>query len=112
MSEEDVTTSHTKAEMQVAAVEALLDRQQTMSTLGFDEEFVTIGIGEVRGALAEAAREWERIEQGLPPEYEYLDPMVQPPKEMLRDGQVWVWLAGSDTPHWEIKGTGVVFDAQ
>lgn len=105
--EQGVTARHTKAEMQVEAVEALLQRQASMSRLGFSDDFMTVGVGEVRGAMAEAAARWERIEQGLPAEYSYTDPSEMPPPEMLREGQVWVWLTGP-VPHWEIKGTGVV----
>lgn len=111
MSEEDVTTSHTKAEMQLAAIEALLHRQSGMSTLGFTDDFITVGVGEIRGAMAEAAAEWEAIQSGVP-RFEFTDPMVHPPMNRLTDGQHWVWMAGSSVPHWEIVGTGVVFDAQ
>lgn len=104
--EEGVTLRHTKAEMQVAAVEALLDRQSSMSSFEFGDDFVTVSVGEVRGALQEAAEEWEAIESGVP-RHEFTDPMVQPPEDRLLPGQVWVWLAGAKVPHWEIKGMGV-----
>jgi hypothetical protein len=40
------------------------------------------------------------------------DPEQAPPKtaEMIASGhQTWVWMHGPGKPHWEIRGTGVVF---
>lgn len=32
-----------------------------------------------------------------------------PPREWHGPGQTWVWMNGPGEPHWEIRGTGLVF---
>lgn len=32
------------------------------------------------------------------------------PSEPLPRGQVWVWMNGPGTPHWEIRGTGALVE--
>lgn len=33
----------------------------------------------------------------------------KPPPTTLPPGQVWVWMHGPGKPHWEVRGTGVIF---
>jgi len=43
------------------------------------------------------------------PEFKYTDRDQRPPDDELTEShQVWVWLAGANPPHWEIRGTGMV----
>lgn len=40
-----------------------------------------------------------------------------PPVDMndshpLPEGQIWVWMGGANPPHWEIRGTGAVFERE
>jgi hypothetical protein len=93
------------AEAQIEHIERLIERQQSMTRLGLDEEFMTVSVGEIRGALVEAKVEWDLLQQGI----KYTDPMVQPPEgELTESHQHWVWMAGGNPPHWEIRGTGAL----
>jgi hypothetical protein len=93
------------AETQIEHIERLIERQKSMTRLGLDEEFMTLSVGEIRGAMAEAEHEWSLASRGI----KYLDPMVQPPaEELTEDHQHWVWMAGGDPPHWRIVGTGAL----
>jgi hypothetical protein len=95
------------AETQIEHIERLIERQKSMTRLGLGDDFMTLSVAEIRGAMAEAEQEWMLMSLGI----KYLDPMVQPPQEeLLESHQHWVWLAGATPPHWEIRGTGVVVD--
>ena len=86
------------AETQIEHIERLIERQKSMTRLGLDEEFMTLSVGEIRGALAEAEAEWDLLQRGI----KYLDPMVQPPEDELIEGKVWAWNATATPPHWAI----------
>lgn len=51
--------SGTKEQRQVEHVQRLLDRTRSMSRLGFEDQWLTVAVSEVEGALAEGAQEWE-----------------------------------------------------
>lgn len=37
---------------------------------------------------------------------------MRPPRIKLPAGQVWAWMNGRGNPHWERRGTGVIFPAE
>lgn len=39
-----------------------------------------------------------------------LDQNKQPPRTGLESHQVWAWMNGPGTPHWEVRGTGALLD--
>lgn len=94
----------TLEQRQIAHIEKLITRQQAMTRLTLGDDFMTVSVAEIRGAMAEAEDEHRLAEQGIV----YMDPTVAPPESELEPGQVWVWLAGATPQHWEIKDTGVV----
>jgi len=40
----------------------------------------------------------------------YRDPDQKPPDDGLEKHQLWAWMQGADPPHWEIVGTGLIYD--
>ena len=54
---------------QVRHVERLLERVRSMSGLGYTDDYLTVSVAEVMGALAEGQAEWdEETARGLVPD--------------------------------------------
>ena len=86
------------AETQIEHIERLIERQQSMTRLSLGDDYMTVSVGEIKGAMAEAAQEWVLESRGI----KYLDPMVQPPEDELIEGKAWAWNATAQPPHWAI----------
>lgn len=51
------------------------------------------------------------IEKTADGDWAWCDRDNRPPDDILPEShQVWVWMRGPDYPHWEVRGTGVIFD--
>lgn len=64
---EDAPPANREA-MQISHLNRLLDRVRAMSGFGYEDQWLTVSIAEIEGALAEGGAEWDAEQIGVIPE--------------------------------------------